>query len=269
MDLEMAEPSGPNGVTNEVGWLLKKPFLFQNHFPRLTDESAIKYKAHQSVYLDIFVISPLVVINFIIIATRTNMQQTGKYNYMFSLGFASTVLDTCAFILFATAHVCKLYWKHSGEEWKTSWALRSEGFLLTSFFGRIEDFIGLFATLAAGFYLIARVEAGQCPTEDIWDTQNCNPVARLHSIPTDQVIYLYTVPLQCLIVLRGLTFTALLISYAVAFAFVVFSVAHVSGGAQLWVVLYLLIFVNIAFEFERWMRISYFQVFFSYAFLSY
>lgn len=260
-DLEMAETTVGSGVSNNIGWLLKKPFMFHDHFPWLTDESAIKYKAHQIAYFDIFAVSPMAGITFIIIATRANIQHTGSNNYLFSLGFASTILCIGVFLICASAHICKLYWSQSGEEWKKPWVIRSERFLLTSFVGRIEDFIGLLATLASGLFLIARVKAGQCPSENIWDTQNCNPLASLHSIPIDQVIYLYTVPLQCLIVLRGFTFTALLISYAVTFAFVVVSVAHVKGGAELWVVIYLFIFVNIAFEFERWMRISFFQVF--------
>ena len=255
-DLEMAETTGPNGVINDTGRRIEKQFVFKKRFPWLTEELAIKYKAHQMDYLDIFAVSPMVVVVYVVIATRANLQYVGSSSYLFTLAFTSMLLVTAAFSAFVTAHVCRLYWRQSTDEWKISCALRSEKFLLNSFFWRIEDFIGVFATLVAGFYLIARVKAGQCPSENIWDTQACNPVAYLHSIPTDQVIFLYTVPIICQVILRGITLTALTICYGLALVFVAVSVAHVEGGAELWIVLYIVIFVNVAMEFERWMRIS-------------
>lgn len=210
-DIEKAVPMNRNTAdTHEIGWSLNKQFTLQNHFPWLTDDLAVKYKAHQKVYLDIFAVSPMVIIIYVIVATRMNLQHVGSSSTLFSLAFASMVLVTTVFSIFASAHVCKLYWRRSEDAWKKSWAVSSEKFLLTSFWGRIEDFIGVLATLIAGFYLIARVQAGQCPTGNVWDTQTCNPVADLHSIPTDQVIYLYTVPFMCQIVLRGFSVTAMM-----------------------------------------------------------
>ena len=62
------------------------------------------------------------------------------------------------------------------------------------------------------------------------------------------------------IALRGFSVTAVVISYALALATVVFSAVYVQGCWELsWTIFYSLIFINISFEFERWMRISFLQ----------
>lgn len=64
---------------------------------------------------------------------------------------------------------------------------------------------------------------------------------------------------MCQIILRGISVAAIASCYFIALVFVLISLVMVNGWGQLWSVFYVVIFFSIAFEFERSMRISFFQ----------
>ena len=101
---------------------------------------------------------------------------------------------------------------------------------------------------------------GQCPeSTSIWDSQSCNPLADAGSLPVDQVLVLYAIPIGCQIVMRGLSAEALLISWLGAIGFVLYSVIYVRGWLQVWIVVYSVAFLTLSFEVERLLRQSYGQ----------
>jgi len=116
----------------------------------------------------------------------------------------------------------------------------------------LEDIMGILAALDTGLYLIARVTAGQCPSFGMWFFQQCNPLVLLRSIPHDQVLFI-----AAQIVFRGIKFSTVLVCYAVSFSCVLYSIICVQGWNDIWTLVYITILINIAFEFERWMRISF------------
>lgn len=216
-----------------------------------------EYRAHQREYFDFMSTVPLVFVMLLNTATRTNMTRFGQDSMTFALLFALQIIGLVLFSLVVTSQLSKQHWEHSEVLWKRHRAADMKRFIHISFSGMLEDVVGILATFNFGLVLIARVSAGQCPSFDVWASQQCNHVASLRSVPQEQVLILYVVPIVAQIGLRGITFSATLISYALSFSCVAYSIVHVQGWHELWVLIFIIIFVNIAFEFERWMRVSF------------
>lgn len=117
-----------------------------------------KLLKHIKSSLDISSVCPLIFVVSGYVITRFNLQGA-ESNILISLGFTILIIATSIFIMFAIAHLCKQNWRSNPVSWKVKWAILSENFLLTSFLGRIEDVIGVLATLDASIYLIARVNS--------------------------------------------------------------------------------------------------------------
>ena len=81
-----------------------------------------------------------------------------------------------------------------------------------------------------------------------WESQRCYPYAK--SIPGDQVIPLYLVPLTTQSIIRGVSIQALFLSWAANIIFVIIATAHVGGYLELRTIIYSIIFVNISYVIE-------------------
>lgn len=233
---ELAKPSG-NVLTRGFPWMSPKVFK--------------EYKENQKKFLDVIAVSPIAACFYVNASTRLNLQNIGHSSILFSLAFALLLLCTLIFSIFFSARVSQYFWRGSAVPWKLEVVRLSDHFLLTYFYGHVEDVIGILGTLVVGSYMAARVVAGQCPSDDIWKSQQCNPYAKAHAIPDDQMLLLYAIPLMCQIVLSGFSVYTMFLCYALSFSFVLFSLNLVGGWISLWTLIYCLLFVNISFEFER------------------
>ena len=120
----------------------------------------------------------------------------------------------------------------------------------------VEDCVLYCATVSVGLFLIARVLAGQCPSDtSLWLSQTCNPFQDAGGIPTEQVYSLYVLPIILLFALKNVTYRALIISYIMSVTVVAFCVIFIYAWKDLWCIVYCFIFINIALELERLQRV--------------
>jgi hypothetical protein len=219
-----------------------------------------QYKVNQKRNFDAVAILPLLVTFFVGVSTRLNLGNSFRSDipgsYCFTAATTILLISFIVSLLYFAAHM--IIHKTPRDKRDRSYYRISEKILLIWFGGRIEDLIGILGVLFIGIYLVARVLAGQCADmDDIWLSQKCNPVAASASIPHDQVILLYSAPLLAQIVVKGISVEALTLSWLLIVIFVVYSIVLVNGWFQIWTILYVIIFINISYEFERLMRISF------------
>lgn len=219
-----------------------------------------QYKVNQKRNFDVVAILPLLVTFFVGVSTRLNLGNIFRKDipgsYCFTAATTILLIGFIVSLLYFVAHMVIL--KTPREKKDYLYYRISEKILRVWFGGRIEDLIGILGVLFIGIYLVARVLAGQCEDKtDIWLSQSCNPVATASSIPHDQVILLYSAPLLAQIVVKGISVEALTLSWLLIVIFVVYSIVLVNGWFQIWTILYVIIFINISYEFERLMRISF------------
>jgi hypothetical protein len=231
------------------------------HFLSLSNPQLFQqYKINQKRNFDVVAVLPLLITFYIGISTRLNLGNSYKKNVPGASYFTASLT-----ILLAGSTVAMLYFISHMVLYKTSKDNRdgfyyrmSEKILTVWFGGRIEDVIGILGVLTIGMFLISRVVAGQCESmTDIWLSQSCNPVASAYSIPHDQVILLYSTPMLAQIIIKGISVEALTLSWLLIVVFVVYAVVLVNGWFQIWTILYVIIFINISYEFERLMRVSF------------
>jgi hypothetical protein len=92
----------------------------------------------------------------------------------------------------------------------------------------MEFLLVMLGTLMNGFILYARVSNGQCDSSvSIWESQACNPVASLGSIPPDQVILLLITPLTAQSLVRGVTIQTLTLCWLLGVLFILASMIKV------------------------------------------
>ena len=191
-------------------------------------------------------------------ATRLCLQNIGKNGPIFAAGFASFIVTYLVYFIYCSAHIIMCFISNHDHS-RFSYRM-SERCLLVWFGGRIVDVLSILGTLTIGLYLIARVDAGQCESiTNIWHSQTCNPVAGLRSIPLDTVLLLYSFPISAQIAFRGISMEALSISWLGVVFCVLYSVVQVQGWLELWTIWYTLFFINISFEIERLMRVTFVQ----------
>ena len=249
----------------ETGWGALLLFFIgcsrkKEYFPIFTNQLLFnEYSKGKKSQFDIMSVPAVVAIFYMAAVTRLSyyylMISSG---HLFFVALAFMITANIIFSIFVISHML-IYFTKDVNRTRSSY-LCARAIISRSFFGRIEDVIAVTLALATGMYLMARVYTGQCQDMDnIWKSQTCNPVADAHSIPHDQVILMYTIPIVTQIVLRGVSIYALALSFMCAVIYVTLALLHVQGWAELWTLLYSPIFMNISFEIERSMRVSFIQ----------
>ena len=112
--------------------------------------------------------------------------------------------------------------------------------------------IAIALSSSSGFYLLARVTAGQClDSDDIWKSQSCNPVALARSFPHDQVIICYLLPILIQLTVKGAKIEMAVLQWLIASTFVSICLVVVDGWLQIWTLIYSIFFLHISFEIEQ------------------
>ena len=122
----------------------------------------------------------------------------------------------------------------------------------------IEDWLCYVTAVCNVSVFLGRVTYGPCPagTElNIWETQQCNPVAMCHSFPHDAVLMIYVPPMVMQAAFRGISLQAMAISYLVNGAAVGYAIYYIDGATQMYTLLYMTTFIAMSYCHERWMRI--------------
>ena len=229
-------------------------------FPVFADPLLFKeYMTSQKRQVDITSVIPLILIFYVASLTRFDWFGFNiEKNAIFIAAFVISMTTNFFFVLFIVAQAIMIYARKQNR-YHIIYRI-AESFVEHSFFGKIEDLLCIIGTLNFGLYLLARVYAGQCTgSTDIWKSQSCNPVAGCNSIPHDQVILVYAVPIASQIIMRGVSVYALTIVWLSAVIFVILAIIHVEGYQQLWTILYSAIFMNISYEMERSLRVGFVQ----------
>jgi hypothetical protein len=91
----------------------------------------------------------------------------------------------------------------------------------------------------------------------LWDTQRCNPGGASRSLPADDIILLYAIPIAAQIVLRNISLECIITMWVIIVAFVLFCMVWMGGYHELWTLLYSILCMNISYKVERWMRYTY------------
>ena len=217
-----------------------------------------QYQSSQREYLDFFIVIPLLLITFVAVATRTNLANSGTENAWLQASLGFTITFSLIFVPYVLLRIV-VY--HTPLHKKIGLRYRvSERLLRLCYRGKIEDILGVLAQISAGLCLLGRVYAGQCDsTISIWSTQSCNTVADMNSIPGDQVILLYALPLGAQCVLRGISVYSLVACCILSMLFVVLASVHVGGLVESWTVMYAIAFLIIMLMVERLMFATFMQ----------
>ena len=233
--------------------------IYRRTFPFMHDsEVSFHYKSVQKKHADVVRVFPLAFLYYAHAICRFNLFNLQNASILYIVAFLLLSILTVLFSLFFWAHVV-LYYTEKGKQ-HTYWYRQWEHFLFHWFGGRIEDLLSILVNVALGINFIARVHEGQCPDNvSIWDSQSCNPFANVRSVPHEEILVLFLVPIGCQIVMRGLSMEALLFTWLSSLGFVVYSIVYVQGWLQIWTILDALGFMVLSFEFERFLRQSYKQ----------
>jgi CheY-like chemotaxis protein len=234
------------------------PYIFLDSGVKLpifyaSDSSTVifhEYKSKKKENFRMVSLIPSLLVFYFATGTRFRLAQYGQDGPLFLCSFILYLIETAVFTTFFVAHVVIALTPKSCRD-RLSYNY-CQKYITYGFFCRIEDFIGVIATLVNGTCLLARVNAGQCADSvSFWETDSCNPVAALRSIPSDQVFLLYAAPLatQCLV--RGITAEAVLLSWILTAFFVVFAICQAKAWTQMWTGFYMIFFMNFSYEIER------------------
>ena len=211
-----------------------------------------EYQSSQREFFDFYAAGPLMVIVNTIAATRFNVEHLRTENSLLVAATAAMIVCSCLFIPYALLRMIA-YYTPPDKQLRVSYKL-CKSWLQLCYRGRIEDVVGILVTSCCGLCLLGRVNAGQCDaTASVWSTQSCNPVADMHSIPSDQVILLYVLPLGVQCVMRGVSVQALLVCCILSTFFVTLASVQVGGLIEAWTILYSLVFLIIMLMVERLM----------------
>ena len=217
-----------------------------------------QYRSSQRENFDFFTVIPLFVILYGAVVTRLNIENIGTENAWLQASFATASALSLLFIPYILMRMVVFYTPVHKQR-MLSFRL-SKVWLQLCYRGKIEDVIGFCVQISAGLCLLGRVYAGQCDSSiSVWSTQSCNPVADLNSIPGDQVIFLYVLPLGAQCVLRGISIYSLVASNILSMFFVILASVHVGGLIEAWTVMYSTFFLIVVLMMERMMFATFMQ----------
>lgn len=191
--------------------------------------------------------APVAAIGLVALFSRSNISEARNFNifFMLAVSFLATAIGIISlkYIVQLEATYC------------ITKGLNSQRFLAVLrylLFGYGTNIINVTVSLSTGFYLLARVTTGQCiDSNDIWKSQSCNPVASARSIPHDQVMICYLLPIIMQLTVKGASFQVAVSQWLTTSIFVFTSLVLVEGWLQIWTLLYSVFFLYISFEIEQ------------------
>ena len=199
----------------------------------------------------------VVVLFAVTFATRSNLAGADTYGPFFICAMTSAIASFTLYILIYIPMIIVELYRNRSNSVIFIYARRILNSRLRVI---VEQLVPIALSLSVGFYLYARVVAGQChDVKNLWTVQSCNPYAVNYSIPHDQTILCFLSPTISQLLVKGARFQIILLSWAISTIFVVVSIAYVRGWPELWTALYSLLFLCITVEVERLMRFSYAQ----------
>ena len=215
-----------------------------------------QYISSQRKYFDKLTLIPLVTVMYTTVVSRYNLIYINLGNPSFVIALGLLILINLIFIPYFVARIIVNY-TPTTKRHCTNYQYSKE-WLRLCYACKIEDVIGILTEVITGMYLLGRVYEGQCGADvNVWKTQCCNPVADLKSIPTDQVILLYLIPLVLQNVLRGISIQALVFCYILSLLFVILAIAHVGSLIEIWTIMHSLTFLILVLMGERSMRVTF------------
>ena len=249
----------PPAITMAESTDIDESAIFRSRHPFLHDaEVSFHYKSVQKRHLDVVSVAPLSFLYYCNAIFRFNIGNISTSSAEYMCSYILLLIFTILFAMFFCSHT---YMYNTKKENQHSYQYRlGERFLHHWFGGRIEDVLALLCVSVVGLNLIARIHEGPCAVGiSIWESQSCNQFADVGSLPVDQLIVMFLVPIGCQIVMRGLSAEALVSCWLATLLFLLYSVNFVRGWSNMWTVLYIISFVNVSFEVERLLRQSYVQ----------
>lgn len=218
----------------------------------------VDYKTSKKKNLNFSAFWPTLLIFYAVTATRLSLERQGSDGPLFLAAIVIYWTVSLIFSTFFIAHAI-IGFTPKAKRYRFGYTI-SRRYIMHGFGGRIEDVIGILGTIMNGLYLLARVDAGACDEgTSIWQTQYCNPVAISNSIPHDQVLILYAIPIACQCLVRGISVEALIACWIIITFCVLFALYEVRGWPQIWSLVYSGIFMNISYELERSSRVLFVQ----------
>ena len=217
-----------------------------------------RYQSSQREYFDFYTVIPSAILLYAAVATRLNLEKVATVNTWLQ---ASFVIGNFLSLLFFPYLFVRMVVYYTPLHKKIGLRYRLCKRWLQFFYrGNIEDIIGVLGQISVGLCLLGRVYAGQCDSAiNVWSTQSCNTVADMNSIPGDQVILLYFLPLGAQCVLRGISVYSLVASCILSMFFVILASVHVGGLVELWTVAYSIAFLLAVVRVERLMFATFMQ----------
>ena len=189
----------------------------------------------------------LIVMVLVALFCRSNIVEAGSFSAFFTLAvlFLAIALGVVCFTSIARLLTTLCISKKSNIK----------QFLMASSYlsnGYGNGIIAVALSTSSGFYLLARVAAGQClDSDDIWKSQSCNPVALARSLPHDQVIICYLLPILVQLTVKGAKVQMAVFQWLIASIFVSICLVVVDGWLQIWTLIYSIFFLHITFEIEQ------------------
>jgi signal transduction histidine kinase/CheY-like chemotaxis protein len=216
------------------------------------------YKTSKKELLNVSSLWPIMVVFHVATATRISLERSGSGGPLFLAGYIIQWVEYAIFISYIVAQVVTAMTPNT-QRYRFA-CLFCRRYLKKAFGGRIEDVMGIVGTILHGIYLLARVHVGECKNgTDIFESQYCNPVAASNSIPHDQVLLLYSIPIVCQCLFRGISVEALVTCWIATVFFVLYALIEVRGWRQIWTLAYAILFMNISYEMERSYRVLFVQ----------
>lgn len=121
-----------------------------------------------------------------------------------------------------------------------------------------HDCLAIFGTLGVCFNFYGRAVSPQCPHGvSLWDSQRCNHVAKVSSIPTDSVVFVLLVPLFVQMLFSGLSFKASFACFCLTTAFIGLAITQVGGHLEVWIFLTSFSVLLTMYNQERLSRITF------------
>jgi hypothetical protein len=170
-DIESRSSTVRNSDSSKASTRQNMAFILKENLKTLQDPEVYReYKLNKKVYFDIMSISPTIAIFTFFQATRFSIQYVADESPLFVVAHIMTYLCVIIFWPYFISQ-CVIYWTPPSER-RPSFLYRTSEYILYSFFsGRIEDLLLILYSFAMGFILLARVQAGQCESSAMWESQ--------------------------------------------------------------------------------------------------
>ena len=257
IDHDIEQPP-PQSVLDQI---TSSKFMLRFHcvFPLFTNQIVDEHNMHMrnNKHINPVVICPALFAYFALFASQCGLiglanSDSGKVAYVVRLiGLLTTFICDFFTILYCIFQFLRL----TGRDHEAFMARVKKWF---SF--RLEDAITITGVCAWSLLLIARILAGQCPSDTtLWQQQTCNPFANQGGIPAGMVSTLYWLPLLVQLFMRCISLHVLVLCYIICFAVVAFCVFYTKASlySSYPDLIVILIFINASIEVTRLQRLSY------------